>query len=69
MGSFYDFKKLVSDKWSIPLHRLKVYNNKHELIKLENYFKSMNENQYVNYKFEIAETDDEDSLVKESLNK
>jgi hypothetical protein len=69
MASFYDFKKLVGEKWSIPLHRLRVFNTKHEPIKLENYFKSMNENQYINYRFEISEAEDEESLVQECLNK
>jgi hypothetical protein len=39
------------------MNRLRVYNMKQELIKLESYFKSMNENQYLNYKFEIIESD------------
>lgn len=51
------------------MHRLRVYNMKHELVKLENYFKSMNENQYINYKFEIEEAEEEESLVQQCLNK
>ena len=69
MAVFYDFKKTISDKWQIPLHRLRVFNAKHELVKLESYFKSMNENQYINYRFEIAETEEEESLVQQCLNK
>jgi hypothetical protein len=69
MNTFYEFKKLLAEKWSVPLHRLRVYNIKHEPVKLENYFKSMNENQYINYKFEIEETDEEESLVQQCLNK
>lgn len=64
MGVFYDFKKLVSEKWGIALHRLVVRNSKGETIGIENYFKSMNENQYVNYKFEIEEAEDESSYIK-----
>lgn len=34
MSTFYEFKKQVSEKFSIPLDKLVVYNNKHEVIKL-----------------------------------
>jgi hypothetical protein len=29
MAVFYDFKKMIADKWTIPLHRLRVFNAKH----------------------------------------
>ena len=34
MAAFYDFKKLISEKWNIPMYNLHVYNSKHDLIKL-----------------------------------
>lgn len=41
MAAFYEFKKMLAEKWAVPLHRLQVFNNKHEPIRLEQYFKSM----------------------------
>lgn len=70
MAAFYEFKKMLADKWSIPLHRLQVFNAKREPLRLEHYFKTMNENQFApNYRFEIAEAEPAESPVQEALNR
>ena len=68
MAHFYDFKKAVAEKWSIPLRRLNILNSKGHPIRLESYFKSMNENHFIAAKFEIEELPDIPSATKNCLN-
>ena len=42
LSTFYEFKKMISDKYNIPLYKLLIHNAKGEEVRLESYFKSMN---------------------------
>ena len=55
MSTFYEFKKFLSDKFHIPLFKLQVFNSRQDEVRLESYFKSMNEMMLTSGKFEIME--------------
>ena len=66
-GYCYDFKKMVAEKFKIPFKRCKI-SCKGELIRHENYFKTMNECSFQSSPFEVETTPPEVSSVKEALN-
>lgn len=53
MSTFYEFKKIISEKFNVPMQNLIVNNSKQEPIKLDQYFKTLNENPSLSFKFEI----------------
>ncbi len=60
---------MIGERFNIPLYKLIVYNSKQEEIKLESYFKSVNELMISSAKLEIAENVEYQSMVKICLNR
>ena len=60
---------MIAEKYNIPIYKLMIYNSKGEEVKLESYFKSMNELMLASSKFDISENMEYDSIVKTYLNK
>lgn len=60
---------MIGERFNIPLYKLIVYNSKQEEIKLESYFKSVNELMISSAKLEIAENVEYQSIVKICLNR
>ncbi len=66
-GLTYDFKRTVADKFKVPFKKCKL-SCKGEIIKYENYFKSLMECSFSNYPFELEVLEEEAPSIKKLLN-
>lgn len=66
-GMCYDFKKLVAERFKVPLQRCRL-SCKGQLIKYENYFKHLSDCSCGNTPFELEIIEGEIPSVKKLLN-